>query len=153
VKKIESRIQEIVLETNQGTVRAMRLISCGGRWSDRLIWLSGEKPVAPIVAFRGEYYVLKPEAHLLCRNLIYPTPAPAYPFLGIHFTGMIHGGVECGPYAVLAFARAGYTTLQQRFIRLIEHVLEGEQPDHQSSRVLRSPDRSSLPGRRQNVFS
>jgi (S)-2-hydroxyglutarate dehydrogenase len=60
------------------------------------------------VPFRGEYYKLKPEAHHLCRNLIYPVPDPSFPFLGVHFTRMIEGGVECGPNAVLAFAREGY---------------------------------------------
>jgi len=60
------------------------------------------------VPFRGEYFDLKPEAHHLCSTLIYPVPDPAYPFLGVHFTRTIHGGVECGPNAVLAFARAGY---------------------------------------------
>ena len=58
--------------------------------------------------FRGEYYELKPEAHHLCRGLIYPVPDPSFPFLGVHFTRMIAGGVECGPNAVLAFAREGY---------------------------------------------
>ncbi|HAY78846.1 MAG TPA: L-2-hydroxyglutarate oxidase, partial [Planctomycetaceae bacterium] len=63
---------------------------------------------AKIVPFRGEYYELKPSAEHLCRNLIYPVPDPAFPFLGVHFTRMIDGGVECGPNAVLAFAREGY---------------------------------------------
>ncbi len=58
--------------------------------------------------FRGEYFELKPEAHHLCKNLIYPVPDPNFPFLGVHFTRMIDGGVECGPNAVLAFAREGY---------------------------------------------
>jgi L-2-hydroxyglutarate oxidase len=60
------------------------------------------------VPFRGEYYELKHEAQYLCRNLIYPVPDPSFPFLGVHFTRMIEGGVECGPNAVLAFAREGY---------------------------------------------
>ncbi len=58
--------------------------------------------------FRGEYYELKPSAEHLCRTLIYPVPDPSFPFLGVHFTKMISGGVECGPNAVLAFAREGY---------------------------------------------
>ncbi len=61
-----------------------------------------------IIPFRGEYFVLKPEAHHLCRSLIYPVPDVRFPFLGVHFTKMIHGGVECGPNAVLALAREGY---------------------------------------------
>ena len=63
-------------------------------------WNEGEK-----LDFRGEFYELKPDAEHLCRNLIYPVPDPKFPFLGVHFTRMIHGGVECGPNAVLAFAR------------------------------------------------
>jgi L-2-hydroxyglutarate oxidase LhgO len=61
-----------------------------------------------VVPFRGEYYYVKPEKEYLCKNLIYPVPDPAFPFLGVHFTRMIHGGLECGPNAVLAFAREGY---------------------------------------------
>jgi L-2-hydroxyglutarate oxidase len=61
-----------------------------------------------VVPFRGEYYQLRPEAYGLCRNLIYPVPDPSFPFLGVHFTRMIDGSVECGPNAVLAFAREGY---------------------------------------------
>ena len=70
--------------------------------------MSGQTLDAKIVPFRGEYYALKPAAHHLCRNLIYPVPDPTFPFLGVHFTRMIRGGVECGPNAVLAFAREGY---------------------------------------------
>ncbi|MCB0229608.1 MAG: L-2-hydroxyglutarate oxidase, partial [Anaerolineae bacterium] len=57
-----------------------------------------------IIPFRGEYYALKPQMHDLCRTLIYPVPDPQFPFLGVHFTRMIDGSVECGPNAVLAFA-------------------------------------------------
>jgi L-2-hydroxyglutarate oxidase len=69
---------------------------------------TGEAP-AQIIPFRGEYFELTEDAWPLCRALIYPVPDPNYPFLGVHFTRMIHGGVECGPNAVLAFAREGYT--------------------------------------------
>jgi L-2-hydroxyglutarate oxidase LhgO len=71
--------------------------------------LAGETPEVRIVPFRGEYFQLKPEAQRLVRNLIYPTPDPKFPFLGVHFTRLIHGGIEAGPNAVLAFAREGYT--------------------------------------------
>ena len=70
--------------------------------------LSGRIPDTKIVPFRGEYYELVPEAESLVNGLIYPTPDPRFPFLGVHFTRMIQGGVECGPNAVLAFAREGY---------------------------------------------
>ncbi len=92
----------------QGELKCSWLVTCGGLWADRVIEMSGEKAEAPIVPFRGEFFELKPEAEYLCRGLIYPVPDPAFPFLGVHFTKMISGGVECGPNAVLAFARDGY---------------------------------------------
>lgn len=83
-------------------------INCGGLMSDRLARLDGLDPQVDIIPFRGEYYDLSPEARSLVRNLIYPVPDPAFPFLGVHFTRMVGGGVECGPNAVLAFKREGY---------------------------------------------
>lgn len=99
---------EIVVESRAGEVRSRWLITCAGLQSDRVTKMTGKQPEAKIVPFRGEYYKLKPEAEHLCRTLIYPTPDPSFPFLGVHFTRMIEGGVECGPNAVLAFAREGY---------------------------------------------
>jgi L-2-hydroxyglutarate oxidase len=84
------------------------LINCGGLQSDRIARLSGIEPSVRIVPFRGEYYELAAGREHLVRNLIYPVPDPAFPFLGVHFTRMIDGGVECGPNAVLALAREGY---------------------------------------------
>jgi L-2-hydroxyglutarate oxidase len=84
------------------------LINCGGLMSDRVARLDGLDPGVSIVPFRGEYYELTPAAQGLVRNLIYPVPDPAFPFLGVHFTRMVGGGVECGPNAVLAFKREGY---------------------------------------------
>jgi (S)-2-hydroxyglutarate dehydrogenase len=84
------------------------LITCGGLYSDKLAQLAGISPPAQIVPFRGEYYELLPAHRHLCRNLIYPVPDPNFPFLGVHFTRMIQGEVECGPNAVLALAREGY---------------------------------------------
>ncbi len=98
----------IHLNTTSGTIAAERVINCGGLQSDRITRLSGARPQVRIVPFRGEYYVLRPEARSLVRNLIYPVPDPRYPFLGVHFTRMINGEVECGPNAVLALAREGY---------------------------------------------
>jgi L-2-hydroxyglutarate oxidase len=100
--------QQIDLETTAGKFSADYLVTCSGLQSDRVAALTGVKPEAKIIPFRGEYYELKPEAEHLCRNLIYPVPDPAFPFLGVHFTRMIQGGIECGPNAVLAFAREGY---------------------------------------------
>lgn len=100
---------QVVVQSTAGEFAAATLVNCTGLHSDRIAALGGAKPAAKIVPFRGEYYELKPEAEHLCRNLIYPVPDPSFPFLGVHFTRMIDGGVECGPNAVLAFAREGYT--------------------------------------------
>ena len=89
--------------------RRASLINCAGLQSDRVARLCGVDPGVTIVPFRGEYYELVPERRSLVRNLIYPVPDPRFPFLGVHFTRMIDGGVEAGPNAVLAFRREGYT--------------------------------------------
>ncbi len=84
------------------------IVTCGGLHSDRVSRLAGERPSTRIVGFRGEYFVLKPERQHLVKGLIYPVPDPAFPFLGVHFTRLALGGVECGPNAVLALDREGY---------------------------------------------
>ena len=84
------------------------IINCAGLHSDRICRLAGRRPRTQIIPFRGEYYKIKPDRQYLVRNLIYPVPDPRYPFLGVHFTRLIHGGIECGPNAVLALAREGY---------------------------------------------
>ncbi len=99
----------VTLETARGVVEARYVVNCAGLYADRVARMSGPTPEVKIVPFRGEYYTLKPKARRLCRHLIYPVPDPAFPFLGVHFTRMIDGRVECGPSAVLAFAREGYT--------------------------------------------
>ena len=99
----------LVLETAVGAVRTAALVNCAGLQSDRVARLCGVDPGVRIVPFRGEYYELAPEKHSLVRNLVYPVPDPQFPFLGVHFTRMIKGGVEAGPNAVLAFKREGYT--------------------------------------------
>jgi L-2-hydroxyglutarate oxidase LhgO len=98
----------VVVESKCGEFEGRALVNCAGLHSDRVTDMTGVKSEARIVPFRGEYYELKPEVHHLCRHLIYPVPDPNFPFLGVHFTRMIEGGVECGPNAVLAFAREGY---------------------------------------------
>ncbi len=98
----------LVIETTAGPLRARLLVNCAGLQSDRVARLCGVDPGVKIVPFRGEYYELKPNAAHLCKHLIYPVPDPNLPFLGVHFTRMIGGGVECGPNAVLAFKREGY---------------------------------------------
>lgn len=94
--------------TTAGDFTAAYLVNCAGLHSDRVTRMSAGEAPALIVPFRGEYFELKPEAWHLCNALIYPVPDPGFPFLGVHFTRMIGGGVECGPNAVLAFAREGY---------------------------------------------
>jgi L-2-hydroxyglutarate oxidase len=89
-------------------VHARHLVNCAGLHSDRVAALMGIHPEVRIVPFRGEYYMLKDERRSLVRNLIYPVPDPEFPFLGVHFTRTVHGDVEAGPNAVLAFAREGY---------------------------------------------
>ncbi|MDA1231846.1 MAG: L-2-hydroxyglutarate oxidase, partial [Planctomycetota bacterium] len=109
VSVIDQHTDFVRLKTSANEVEATQVINCGGLHSDRIARQSGQKMKERIVPFRGEYFDLKPEAHHLCRTLIYPVPDPRFPFLGVHFTRMIHGGVECGPNAVLALAREGYT--------------------------------------------
>ncbi|NLT71485.1 MAG: L-2-hydroxyglutarate oxidase [Verrucomicrobiaceae bacterium] len=99
---------EWVAATPRGEYRGQWLVNTAGLHCDRVGELAGAGREVRIVPFRGEYYELAPEARHLCRHLIYPVPDPAFPFLGVHFTRMIGGGVEAGPNAVLAFAREGY---------------------------------------------
>lgn len=109
VLRVRSGGSRRVVETTAGELDADLVVNCGGLHCDRIARASGVASGPRIVPFRGEYYVLKPEATHLCRHLIYPVPDPNFPFLGVHFTRMVEGGVECGPNAVLAFAREGYT--------------------------------------------
>jgi len=95
-------------ETAAGEFPADYLINCAGLQCDRVAELSGEHRDMRILPFRGEYYQLRADRQSLVRNLIYPVPDPRFPFLGVHFTRMIHGGIEAGPNAVLATAREGY---------------------------------------------
>lgn len=111
VTDIQERPDKVTAVTTQGEFTADFLINCTGLHSDRLTRMTANSVPAQIVPFRGEYFELKPEAHYLCTGLIYPVPNPEFPFLGVHLTRMIDGGVECGPNAVLAFAREGYNKL------------------------------------------
>lgn len=101
-----------ILQTPQGDLRAATLINCAGLHCDRVTHMTGIMPSAKIIPFRGEYFKLRPSAEHLCKTLIYPVPDPAFPFLGVHFTSMIQGGVECGPNAVLALGREAYGKYQ-----------------------------------------
>ena len=98
----------MVIETTRGAFSARNVINCAGLHSDRVSRMAGQEPEVRIVPFRGEYYDLVPERTHLVRTLIYPVPDPKFPFLGVHFTRRIQGGVDAGPNAVLAFKREGY---------------------------------------------
>jgi L-2-hydroxyglutarate oxidase LhgO len=106
--KCVSRLGQWIVETSAGEFSSRFVVTCGGLQSDRLVRAAGQRPASKIIPFRGEYYQIKKERQHLVRNLIYPVPDPKFPFLGVHFTRLIHGGIEAGPNAVLAFAREGY---------------------------------------------
>jgi L-2-hydroxyglutarate oxidase len=97
-----------ICETNAGEYQSDFLINCAGLHCDRVAELAGERRDMRILPFRGEYYKIREERQSLVRHLIYPVPDPQFPFLGVHFTRLIHGGIEAGPNAVLAFSREGY---------------------------------------------
>jgi L-2-hydroxyglutarate oxidase len=99
-------------QTTAGEYAGDFLINCAGLQCDRVCRMAGENPADRIVPFRGEYYQLRAQSAHLVRNLIYPVPDPKFPFLGVHFTRLIGGGVEAGPNAVLAFAREAYRKTQ-----------------------------------------
>jgi len=108
LRRCHRRTDELILDTTRGEVACAHLVNCGGLQCDRVARLCGVDPQLQIIPFRGEYYELKRSRWSLVRNLIYPVPDPRFPFLGVHFTRMIHGGVEAGPNAVLALCREGY---------------------------------------------
>jgi len=95
--------------TTAGDFESNLLVNCAGLYCDRVAAMAGVHRDMRIVPFRGEYYRIKAERQYLVRNLIYPVPDPKFPFLGVHFTRLIHGGVEAGPNAVLALSREGYS--------------------------------------------
>lgn len=97
-----------VLETTTGSFETEVLVNCAGLYSDRIVRMAGGDPGCRIVPFRGEYFRLRADRSHLVRHLIYPLPEPGFPFLGVHFTRRIGGGVDAGPNAVLALAREGY---------------------------------------------
>ena len=104
--KTTDRGSEIV--TDKGSYQTALVVNCAGLYSDKIARLTMNKLDLKIIPFRGEYYKLKKEKEYLVKNLIYPVPDPSFPFLGVHFTRMISGGIEAGPNAVLAFRREGY---------------------------------------------
>ena len=108
VKKIISLEGKTILETNTTTFETAKVIFCAGLQSDRIAEKDNAKLDIHIVGFRGDYFELKPEAAHKIKNLVYPVPDPKFPFLGVHFTRMVDGSIECGPNAVFTFKREGY---------------------------------------------
>ena len=98
-----------VVETTQGPYETSLVVNCAGLYSDKIAAMTQKKVDVRIIPFRGEYYKISKQKEYLVNNLIYPVPDPGFPFLGVHFTRMIKGGIEAGPNAVLAFAREGYS--------------------------------------------
>jgi L-2-hydroxyglutarate oxidase len=122
VTEIRSTKSGLSVRAGQDEFQTGFLVSCGGLYSDHLVKLAGLQPPARIVPFRGEYYELVDSRRDLCRNLIYPVPDPNFPFLGVHFTRMVSGDVECGPNAVFALSREGYSWGKIRLGELAESV-------------------------------
>lgn len=122
VKNISHKGKSIIASTASDTFTSKYLINCAGLHSDHVAESAGIRNDIQIVPFRGEYFELTPEAEHMVNGLIYPVPNPAFPFLGVHFTKMVLGGVECGPNAVLAFKREGYEKLSFDLEETIETV-------------------------------
>lgn len=108
VQAISVKEKTMLLQTNNARIECEKLINCAGLQSDRIARMCGETPELRIIPFRGEYYQLKKEKAAMIRHPVYPVPDTRFPFLGVHFTPMIGGGVEAGPNAVLALRREGY---------------------------------------------
>jgi L-2-hydroxyglutarate oxidase len=115
--------KDFILFTEHDEYKSKFVVNCAGLQSDRIAKMFGVDPKLQIIPFRGEYYKLKKEKQYLVKNLIYPVPDPQFPFLGVHFTRMINGGVEAGPNAVLAFKREGYKKTDFSFQDLLEMKL------------------------------
>ena len=120
VRDLHVTPNHVTVDTTTGAVQARHAVNCAGLYADRVAEMSGQNLNTKIVPFRGEYYELVPERRSLCSRLVYPVPDPAFPFLGVHFTPMIDGRVECGPSAVLAFAREGYGLTDIDWAELLE---------------------------------
>ena len=121
VLKISTSNNINTIETSIKSIESKLVINCAGLYSEKIARMNNdEADDVKIIPFRGEYYKLKKEKEYLVKNLIYPVPDPNFPFLGVHFTRMMKGGVEAGPNAVLAFKREGYKKSQINFSELVE---------------------------------
>jgi len=123
VKKIIPNTTSVTIETATSSYECKLIVNCAGLYSDKVAKMTGQDINVKIIPFRGEYFKIKKEKHHLVNHLIYPVPDPSFPFLGVHFTRMINGGIEAGPNAVLAFAREGYKKLQISLPELAETLM------------------------------
>lgn len=119
---IFSSADTITVSTAHKSFTTSMLINCAGLYCDKVAEMAGENTDTRIIPFRGEYYMLRPEKRHLVKNLIYPVPDPNFPFLGVHFTRMIHGDVEAGPNAVFAFKREGYHKSDVDLVEMMESL-------------------------------
>jgi L-2-hydroxyglutarate oxidase len=120
VQEIKSLGNSSEIQTQNNRFETKWIINCAGLYSDKIAKMTNAALDVQILPFRGEYFNIKKEKEYLVKNLIYPVPNPNFPFLGVHFTRMVHGGVEAGPNAVLAFAREGYTNKMINWKELFE---------------------------------
>jgi L-2-hydroxyglutarate oxidase len=120
VLAIEDKGKITNIVTDKEAYTSKWIVNCAGLYSDKVAKMTDSKVDVQILPFRGEYYTLKEEKKHLVKNLIYPVPNPNFPFLGVHFTRMINGGIEAGPNAVLAFAREGYNNSTVNWKELFE---------------------------------
>jgi (S)-2-hydroxyglutarate dehydrogenase len=122
-----NKVENIIVNDNETTVvtdkqdiKTKIIVNCAGLYSDKIAKMTMPEVDVKIVPFRGEYYELIPEKEYLVKNLIYPVPNPDFPFLGVHYTRMVNGGIEAGPNAVLAFRREGYKRSDFLFSEFME---------------------------------
>ncbi len=123
VINIKPQKESVIVETNKGAYETKLIVNCAGLYSDKVAKMTGQEIDVKIIPFRGEYFKIKKERNYLVKHLIYPVPDPSFPFLGVHFTRMIDGGIEAGPNAVLAFAREGYKKLHINIGELTETLM------------------------------
>ena len=122
VTNIELRSDECIIQAGNTEIKTNLIINCAGLYADKIAKLTQQNIDIKILPFRGEYYELKKENEYLVNNLIYPVPNPDFPFLGVHYTRMIKGGIEAGPNAVLAFRREGYSRWDFQWNEFLETI-------------------------------
>ncbi len=125
VLRVDEASDGVTIHVSHGSLRARRLIACAGLFADRMALAAGAKADFRLIPFRGEFFQLRPELNRLIKHLIYPIPEPGLPFLGVHLTRTIDGGITVGPNAVLAFAREGYSKTAIDYRDLMEMAAFG----------------------------